>query len=190
MTDRPPLKRILRRRHMLKAPGAGVVAPEEVFGGCFRDHYCKGSFRRHYNNLSHSPWWSWCLCPENQYAFIIPMAAIWALGIILPNIVIVRSILFHINHIFQENCHWYLPIQDHQPILMPAIGAQDMNSHSLVRQIFANGIIGVSNTLIRFNVWILPKNDSFNIRFNISLPKIWFKILFNSKNILLIQFKR
>ena len=33
VTNRPPLKRILRRKHMLKAPGAGVVAPEEVFGG-------------------------------------------------------------------------------------------------------------------------------------------------------------
>ena len=34
--------------------------------------------------------------------------------------------------------------------------------------------------LIQFNVWILPKNDSFNIQFNIALPKIQFKILFNS----------
>ena len=29
--------------------------------------------------------------------------------------------------------------------------------------------------LIQFNVWILPTNDSFNIRFNIALPKIQFK---------------
>ena len=35
--------------------------------------------------------------------------------------------------------------------------------------------------LIQFNIWILPKNYSFNIRFNIALPKIQFKILFNSK---------
>ena len=34
------------------------------------------------------------------------------------------------------------------------------------------------------------KNDSFNIRFNIALPKIQFKMLFNKKNILLIQFQR
>ena len=36
----------------------------------------------------------------------------------------------------------------------------------------------------------MPKNDSFNFRFNIALPKIQFKILFNSKKNLLIQFKR
>ena len=30
---------------------------------------------------------------------------------------------------------------------------------------------------------ILPKNDSFNIRFNIALPKTQFKIFFNSKKI-------
>ena len=29
--------------------------------------------------------------------------------------------------------------------------------------------------LIQLNVWILPKNDSFNIPFNIALPKIQFK---------------
>ena len=34
------------------------------------------------------------------------------------------------------------------------------------------------------------KNDSFNIRLNIALPKIHFKMLFNSKKILLIQFRR
>ena len=43
-------------------------------------------------------------------------------------------------------------------------------------------VLVVADTqLIQFNVWILPKNDSFNIRFNIALPKIQFKILFNSK---------
>ena len=41
---------------------------------------------------------------------------------------------------------------------------------------------GVPN-LIQFNFWILPKNDSFNIWFNIALPKIQYKILFNSKKI-------
>ena len=44
---------------------------------------------------------------------------------------------------------------------------------------------------IWFNsVWILPNNDSFNNRFNIALPKIQSKILFNSKQTLAIQFKR
>ena len=37
--------------------------------------------------------------------------------------------------------------------------------------------------LIQFNVWILPKYDSINIWFNIALPKIQYKILFNSKKI-------
>ena len=34
----------------------------------------------------------------------------------------------------------------------------------------------------------MPKNDSFNIWFNIALPKIQIKILFNSKYTLAIQF--
>ena len=38
--------------------------------------------------------------------------------------------------------------------------------------------------------WIFPKNDSFNIWFNIALPKIPFKKLFNSRKLLLIQSKR
>ena len=36
-------------------------------------------------------------------------------------------------------------------------------------------------SLIQFNVWILPKNYSFNILFNIAFANIQFKILFNSK---------
>ena len=41
------------------------------------------------------------------------------------------------------------------------------------------------NSGVRYPIWfnsmfkILPKNNSFNIRFNIALPKIQFKILFN-----------
>ena len=40
--------------------------------------------------------------------------------------------------------------------------------------------LGVFDTLSD-SIQCLPKNDSFNIRFNIALPKIHFKILFNSK---------
>ena len=51
-----------------------------------------------------------------------------------------------------------------------------------------NSIVRGSLILVKWEY--CPKNDSFNIRFNIALPKIQFKTLFNSKNILLVQFKR
>ena len=42
--------------------------------------------------------------------------------------------------------------------------------------------LGVFDTLSdSIQYWILPKNDSFNIRFNISLPKIRFKISIQNK---------
>ena len=52
-------------------------------------------------------------------------------------------------------------------------------------------VVGVGDTLsdsIQF--FEFCQIDSFNIRFNVALPKTQFKILFNSKKNLLIQFKR
>ena len=51
----------------------------------------------------------------------------------------------------------------------------------------SDAVMGVFDSIKYLN---FAKNYSFNIRFNIALPKIQFKILFNSKKNLLIQFKR
>ena len=63
-------------------------------------------------------------------------------------------------------------------------------THSFMLHIyFYVSRVGVYDTLSDSNQCLnFAKNDSFNIRFN--LPKIHFKMLFNSKKILLIQFNR